>query len=51
MLVIAIPVIGFSSVYNIQEQEQAVLTTLGTAKAVRSPVCILKSRLFSGCRR
>ena len=29
VLVIAIPVIGIGSVYNIQEQEQAVLTTLG----------------------
>lgn len=37
VLVIAIPVIGLSSVYNIQEQEQAVLTTLGTAKAVAEP--------------
>lgn len=37
VLVIAIPVIGFSSVYNIQEQEQAVLTTLGTAKTVAEP--------------
>ena len=36
-LVIAVPIIGFGSVYNIQEQEQAVLTTLGTAKAVTEP--------------
>ena len=37
VLVIAIPVIGIGSVYNIQEQEQAVLTTLGSAKTVAEP--------------
>ena len=37
VLVIAIPVIGIGSVYNIQEQEQAVLTTLGSAKTVVEP--------------
>lgn len=36
-LVIAVPVIGFGSVYNIQEQEQAVITTLGRARAVTEP--------------
>lgn len=37
LLVIAIPVIGFGAVYNIQEQEQAVLTTFGKAQAVTTP--------------
>lgn len=37
ILVIAVPLIGFGSVYNIQEQEQAVLTTLGSARAVTEP--------------
>ncbi|WP_077610484.1 FtsH protease activity modulator HflK [Clostridium sp. Marseille-P2415] len=36
-LLVAVPVIGFGSVYNIQEQEQAVLTTLGSARAVAEP--------------
>lgn len=36
-VVIAIPIIGFGSVYNIQEQEQAVLTTFGKAKSVTTP--------------
>lgn len=36
-LLVAVPVIGFGSVYNIQEQEQAVLTTLGSARAVTEP--------------
>lgn len=36
-LLVIIPVIGFGAVYNIQEQEQAVLTTLGSAKAVTEP--------------
>lgn len=35
--VIAIPIIALGSVYNIQEQEQAVITTLGVAKAVTQP--------------
>ena len=34
---VMIPVIGFGSFYNIQEQEQAVLTTLGSAQAVTEP--------------
>ena len=42
VLVIAIPVIGIGSVYNIQEQEQAVLTTLGSAKTVAEPVLHFK---------
>lgn len=37
LLVIAVPVIGFGSVYNIQEQEQAVLTTFGKAQPVTTP--------------
>lgn len=37
VLVIVIPIIGFGSIYNIQEQEQAVLTTLGMAKTVAEP--------------
>lgn len=37
VLAVAIPVIGFGSVYNIQEQEQAVLTTMGNAKSVTEP--------------
>lgn len=36
-IVIAIPIIGFGSVYNIQEQEQAVLTTFGVARNVADP--------------
>lgn len=34
VLVIAVPMIGLGSVYNIQEQEQAVLSTLGKARAI-----------------
>lgn len=34
VLVIAVPVIGFSSLYNVQEQEQAVVTTMGKARSV-----------------
>lgn len=37
VIVIAIPIIGFGSVYNIQEQEQAVLTTFGVARNVADP--------------
>lgn len=37
VLVIAVPIIGFGSVYNIQEQEQAVLTTFGVARNVTEP--------------
>lgn len=37
VLVVAIPVIGFGSLYNIQEQEQAVVTTMGKARAVTEP--------------
>lgn len=37
VVVIAIPIIGFGSVYNIQEQEQAVLTTFGVARNVADP--------------
>jgi membrane protease subunit HflK len=37
VLVVAIPVIGFGSLYNIQEQEQAVVTTMGKASAVTEP--------------
>lgn len=37
LIVIAVPIIGFGSVYNIQEQEQAVLTTFGVARNVSEP--------------
>lgn len=37
VLIVAIPVIGFGSIYNIQEQEQAVVTTMGKARAVTEP--------------
>lgn len=37
VLVVAIPVIGFGSLYNIQEQEQAVVTTMGKARTVAEP--------------
>ncbi|WP_394522469.1 FtsH protease activity modulator HflK [Lacrimispora sp. JR3] len=37
VLIVAIPVIGFGSLYNIQEQEQAVVTTLGKARTVAEP--------------
>lgn len=37
LLLLLIPIIGFGSVYNIQEQEQAVLTTFGKAQAVTTP--------------
>lgn len=37
VLVVAIPVIGIGSIYNIQEQEQAVVTTMGKARAVTEP--------------
>lgn len=36
-VILAVPVIGFGSVYNIQEQEQAVLTTFGMASSVTTP--------------
>lgn len=37
IIIIAVPIIGFGSVYNIQEQEQAVLTTFGVARNVSQP--------------
>jgi membrane protease subunit HflK len=37
ILIVAIPVIGFGSIYNIQEQEQAVVTTMGKPRAVTDP--------------
>lgn len=37
VLVIVVPIIGFGSAYNIQEQEQAVLTTFGVARNVADP--------------
>lgn len=37
VLAVVVPVIGFGSVYNIQEQEQAVLNTMGKARAVTEP--------------
>lgn len=37
VVVIAVPIIGFGSIYNIQEQEQAVLTTFGMAASVTEP--------------
>lgn len=37
VLLVAVPVIGFSSIYNIQEQEQAVVTTMGRPRAVTDP--------------
>lgn len=37
LLLLLIPIIGFGAVYNIQEQEQAVLTTLGVASNVTEP--------------
>ncbi len=50
-LAVAIPVIGFSSVYNIQEQEQAVLTTLGSAKAVTEPGLHFKIPFLQSVRK
>lgn len=41
-LVIAFLIAGVNSFYNIQEQEQAVLTTMGQAKAVTEPGLHLK---------
>jgi membrane protease subunit HflK len=37
ILLVAVPVIGFGSIYNIQEQEQAVVTTMGKPRAVTEP--------------
>ncbi|RKD31512.1 FtsH protease activity modulator HflK [Lacrimispora algidixylanolytica] len=37
ILLVAVPVIGFGSIYNIQEQEQAVVTTMGKPRAVTDP--------------
>jgi membrane protease subunit HflK len=37
ILLVAVPVIGFGSLYNIQEQEQAVVTTMGKPRAVTEP--------------
>ncbi|MDO5417148.1 MAG: FtsH protease activity modulator HflK [Lachnospiraceae bacterium] len=37
LLVILIPVLGMGGFYNIEEQEQAVVTTFGMAKAVTEP--------------
>lgn len=37
IVALVVVVLGFSSVYNIQEQEQAVLTTLGMASSVTQP--------------
>lgn len=37
IVVLLLAVLGFGSVYNIQEQEQAVLTTFGMAKSVTQP--------------
>lgn len=37
VIVLVVLILGFSSVYNIQEQEQAVLTTLGIASNVTQP--------------
>lgn len=37
VLIMMIPIIGFGAVYNIQEQEQAVLTTMGVARNVSEP--------------
>ena len=34
VLIVAIPIIGLGSIYNIQEQEQAVVTTFGVPKTV-----------------
>lgn len=37
LLAVAVPVIAFGSVYNVQEQEQAVVTTLGIPRTVAEP--------------
>ena len=51
ILVIAVPLIGFGAVYNIQEQEQAVLTTLGSARAVTEPGLHFKIPLIQKVRK
>lgn len=37
VLVVVVPVIAFGAVYNVQEQEQAVLTTFGIPRTVAEP--------------
>ena len=50
-LLIAIPVIGFASVYNIQEQEQAVLSTMGKARAITDPGLHFKVPFIQNVRK
>lgn len=43
--------LALDTTYQIQEQEQAVLTTFGVPKAVKKRDYISKSLLYSRCRR
>ena len=50
-LLVAIPIIGFASVYNIQEQEQAVLSTMGKARAITDPGLHFKVPFIQNVRK
>lgn len=51
LLLVAIPIIGFASVYNIQEQEQAVLSTMGKARAITDPGLHFKVPFIQNVRK
>ena len=50
-MLIAAGGLALDTTYQIQEQEQAVLTTFGVPKAVNETGYISKSLLYSRCRR
>ncbi|MEY8353727.1 FtsH protease activity modulator HflK [Lachnospiraceae bacterium 54-53] len=51
ILAVVVPVLGLGSVYNIQEQEQAVLTTLGKARTVAEPGLHFKVPFIQSVRK